>query len=172
VEELGRRIAEFHRQAERNERITSFACFTNVERLVDENLASFRHQDGSIVKVCLAGRLNMFFHSALEENRGRIAERAARGVLCDTHVDLMIDRLSIFTQSKRHRPTSSWSMGSSSTVPCEPRSLWPAWPFRSWDLWRSTEETWPGGLRMPISRHRAIGKGAGSYHTTRATGRP
>jgi aminoglycoside phosphotransferase family enzyme/predicted kinase len=96
LEELGRRIAEFHARAERSERTTALASFENVARLAIANFEESACQIGSTVSAGVFGRLRALTERFLEALRACIEKRVARGVPCDAHGDLRLDHVYVF----------------------------------------------------------------------------
>jgi predicted kinase len=96
IEELARRIAEFHSRAERNDRIAEAGRFDNVARLARQNFRKSEDQVGTTVSPAVFSRLELLTDRALREIEPLIEQRVARGVPCDTHGDLRLDQVYLF----------------------------------------------------------------------------
>jgi aminoglycoside phosphotransferase family enzyme/predicted kinase len=98
IEELGRRIASFHRGAEVNERIASFGRFEPVSRAVRDVFAQAAPQAGTTVDPEVFRRVVTLAEEALTDLRPLIEARAARGVPRDCHGDLHLDHVYCFPE--------------------------------------------------------------------------
>jgi uncharacterized protein len=96
IEGLGRRIANFHARAERNERITELSRFENVARLVWANITESAGYVGSLLSTRDLDRLSLLTERALTDLRPWIEDRVRRGIPCDTHGDLRLDHVYLF----------------------------------------------------------------------------
>jgi aminoglycoside phosphotransferase family enzyme/predicted kinase len=96
IEELARRIAAFHRTAERNERIAAFGRYEIVSRLVLDILEQAAKQVGTTVGPALFRRVKHLAEEALVRLRPLIESRAARGLARDCHGDLHLDHVYCF----------------------------------------------------------------------------
>jgi aminoglycoside phosphotransferase family enzyme/predicted kinase len=96
VEAIARRLAAFHRGAERNERTLECARFEAVRKLVRDVLALGAPLAGRAVHPKAFGRLTELLEGALDRHRGLIESRAERGVPCDGHGDLRLDHVYLF----------------------------------------------------------------------------
>jgi aminoglycoside phosphotransferase family enzyme/predicted kinase len=98
IDRLARRIAEFHRHAERNPAITRFGRFDVVARNARENFEQSTGQIGKVVSDPVFQRVRALTDQALGRERGLIEERAERGVPCDAHGDLRADHVYLFPE--------------------------------------------------------------------------
>jgi uncharacterized protein len=96
VEMLARRVAEFHVHAQRGDPVTGFGRFEVVARNARENFEQSEPQVGSTISRSVFERLRALTEERLSEHRGRIEDRAARHVPCDTHGDLRLDHVYYF----------------------------------------------------------------------------
>ena len=96
VERVARRIADFHRTAERGEHVSRFGRFDVVAGNARENFAQTAGHVGSIVPRSIHDRCRELTERALSELKELIEARAARGVPCDTHGDLHLDHVYLF----------------------------------------------------------------------------
>jgi aminoglycoside phosphotransferase family enzyme/predicted kinase len=96
IEGLGRRIANFHARAERNERITELSRFENVARLAQANFTESAGHVGSTLSARVFHRLSSLNESALAALKPWIEERVQRRIPCDTHGDLRLDHVYLF----------------------------------------------------------------------------
>ncbi|MGO9920732.1 MAG: AAA family ATPase [Isosphaeraceae bacterium] len=98
IEELARRIADFHRRADRDGDIAEYGCFEVVARNARENFEQSAAQIGTTVSSSVFERLRTLTEEALVRLRPTIDERASRHVTCDTHGDLRLDHVYLFPQ--------------------------------------------------------------------------
>ncbi len=96
IEELARRIASFHHQAETSERIAALGGFESVSRLVLDIFDQSMLQVGTTVEQGVFQRIKTLTEKALDELRPIIEARAARGVPRDCHGDLHLDHIYYF----------------------------------------------------------------------------
>ena len=93
VADLAGRIAAFHRQAERGERIAACGRFDVVAANARENFTQSGSQIGLAISRPVFERLQALTEETLARERALIESRAARGVPCDTHGDLRLDHV-------------------------------------------------------------------------------
>jgi uncharacterized protein len=96
VESLARRLAEFHRHAERSESIARFGRFDIVARNARDNLEQSRSQVGTTVSPAVFERLEALTEEALGRHRALIEDRADLGIPCDAHGDIRMDHVYLF----------------------------------------------------------------------------
>jgi aminoglycoside phosphotransferase family enzyme/predicted kinase len=96
VEQLARRIASFHREAEANEGIAAFGRFEAVARIVLDIFADAVSQVGTTVGQSVFGRVKVLAEETLGRLRPLIEARAARGMPRDCHGDLHLDHVYYF----------------------------------------------------------------------------
>jgi len=96
IEELARRIAEFHRRADRDGEIAEYGRFEVVARNARDNFEQSVPHVGTTVSLCVFERLRTLTEESLARLRPTIDERAARHVTCDTHGDLRLDHVYLF----------------------------------------------------------------------------
>ncbi len=96
IEELARRIADFHRRADRDGQIAEYGRFEVVARNSRENFEQSASHIGTTVSASVFERLRSLTEEALCRLRPTIDERAARHVTCDTHGDLRLDHVYLF----------------------------------------------------------------------------
>lgn len=94
VEELARRIAAFHRQAEAGP--ASYGGFTHVAANARDNLTQALPHVGATLSRPVWQRLAARTEDALAELRPLIEARAAGGAVRDTHGDLRLDHVYLF----------------------------------------------------------------------------
>lgn len=97
IEMVARRIAGFHAQAERSERIASFGRFDVVAGNARENFEQSAPLVGAAVSRAVYERLRELTEAELQRLRPLIEQRAERGVVCDTHGDLHLDHVYYFS---------------------------------------------------------------------------
>jgi aminoglycoside phosphotransferase family enzyme/predicted kinase len=93
IEALAGKVATFHGQAERGERIAQFGRFEVVAANARENFDQSRGHVGTTVSRRVFERLQALTEEALARHRELIESRAARGVPCDTHGDLRLEHV-------------------------------------------------------------------------------
>ena len=102
---LARRIADFHREAERGPHVSRFGRWDVVARNARENFEQTRGHRGRAVHPGVWDRVRVLTEAALERLRPLVEERAARGIPCDTHGDLHLDHVYRFP---RRPPPEDW----------------------------------------------------------------
>jgi aminoglycoside phosphotransferase family enzyme/predicted kinase len=100
IERLARRLAEFHRRAERNDSIARFARVDVVARHAYENLEAAQTQVGATVSQTVLTRLETLTDERLGRLRWDIDDRAARNLACETHGDLRLDHVYVFPDNE------------------------------------------------------------------------
>jgi uncharacterized protein len=100
VQSLARRIADFHRHAERSESIARFGRFDIVARNARDNLEQSNSQVGTTVSQAVFDRLHALTEEALGRHRALIEERADRGLPCDGHGDIRMDHVYLFSENR------------------------------------------------------------------------
>jgi aminoglycoside phosphotransferase family enzyme/predicted kinase len=93
LDALAKRIAEFHRTAEANDRTAAFGRFEVVAGNARENFDQSRNQVSVTVSRPVFERLEQLTEAALARLRPLIEARAARGVPRDTHGDLRLEHV-------------------------------------------------------------------------------
>ena len=93
---LARRLARFHARAPRSARIAHFGTWGVIERNAAENFAQSAGLVGTTLSRQVHDRLAALTQAELERHRRVIAERAQRGVPCETHGDLHLDHVYAF----------------------------------------------------------------------------
>ena len=93
---LARRLADFHRSAERSEHISEFGRCETVAKNIHENFAVAAPLVGRTMSQSVRDRLVALTDQALSALRPVIDARAARGIPCDTHGDLHLDHVYLF----------------------------------------------------------------------------
>jgi uncharacterized protein len=101
IEALARRLAEFHRTAERGVHVSRFGKFDVVSGNAHENFTQTASHVGITVRRPLYDRVRELTEQKLAELRLLIESRAGRGVPCDTHGDLHLSHVYLFPD----RPT-------------------------------------------------------------------
>jgi aminoglycoside phosphotransferase family enzyme/predicted kinase len=96
IESIGRRIADFHQHAERNQSIARFGRFDVVARNARDNFEQSTSQVGATVSRAVFDRLRLLTEESLGRLRALIEDRAGRGVPCDAHGDLRMDHVYLF----------------------------------------------------------------------------
>ncbi len=96
VQLLAERIANFHRFAERNDRISQFGRYEAVAANLRQNLLGPPTHDDSVVHPRLLERLRHLTEKSLAERKTLIDERAGQNRPCDTHGDLHLDHIYAF----------------------------------------------------------------------------
>jgi aminoglycoside phosphotransferase family enzyme/predicted kinase len=100
IEELARRIAEFHRTANRDDEIANYGRFDVVAQNARDNFEQSLSQVGKTVSASVFERLRTLTEAELLRLRPMIDDRAARHVTCDTHGDLRLDHVYWFPERK------------------------------------------------------------------------
>lgn len=100
VENLARRIAAFHREAETNERIASFGRFDGVAKIILDIFQQAASQVGTAVNQTVFARVKDLAEATLARNRPLIDQRAVRQVPRDCHGDLHLDHVYILPEKK------------------------------------------------------------------------
>jgi aminoglycoside phosphotransferase family enzyme/predicted kinase len=93
VEEVARRVAAFHRDAETNERVKAFGRFGAVSRSVLDVFDRAASSVGETVSGRVFGRLRTLFAESLTRRKPLIDSRALRGVTRDCHGDMRLDHV-------------------------------------------------------------------------------
>ncbi len=93
---LGRRIADFHTNADSGPSVTEYGRFDVVAGNAKENFDQSTNQIGSTVSDAVFHRLVTLTEAALARHRRLITSRADRGIPRDTHGDLRLDHVYIF----------------------------------------------------------------------------
>ncbi len=93
---LGRRVATFHRDAERGPEVSAWGEFSAVAGNARENLTqAIPHIDRTLTAE-LHARISGALERELERLEPLISKRASRDVPCDTHGDLHLDHIYLF----------------------------------------------------------------------------
>ena len=95
---LAARLANFHRHAESNERISSFGRFDVVAANARENFAQTATHVGRTVSAAVYERVRELNETHLTTLYDLIDARASRGVPRDTHGDLHLDHVYLFPE--------------------------------------------------------------------------
>lgn len=93
VESIARRVAEFHRSAERGDAISRFGRFDVVAGNARENFIQTARDVDVAVRRGIHDRCRDLTEKALTELRDMFESRAARGIPCDTHGDLHLSHI-------------------------------------------------------------------------------
>lgn len=97
MDDLGRRLAEFHRNADRSHEIAPWGRFDVVAGNCRENFAQIRANTlgglGVTVTPTLLNRLEHLTETTLRARRELIDARAAAHIPCDTHGDLRLEHV-------------------------------------------------------------------------------
>jgi uncharacterized protein len=99
IESLARRIADFHRHAERSFSIARFGRFDVVARNARDNLEQSNSQVGTTVSQAVFNRLHALTEEALGRHRALIEDRADHGLPCDGHGDIRMDHVYLFPEN-------------------------------------------------------------------------
>ena len=97
---LARRVAAFHRHAERSEAITRYGRFDVVARNAYENLDQSASHVGSTVSQAVFERLRALTEESLGKLRSLIERRAEQNLPCDGHGDLRLDHVYLFPERR------------------------------------------------------------------------
>src|SRR5262245_11879634 len=100
LEDLARRLAEFHRKAERGERIAQLGRWDVVAGNARENFEQVRAHVGQTISETVFERLRKLTESWLLRLKPLIDRRFAAGQPCDTHGDLHLDHVYLFPEKK------------------------------------------------------------------------
>jgi aminoglycoside phosphotransferase family enzyme/predicted kinase len=98
LQTLAERLADFHRQADRNDRSTSFARFAIVAQNAAANLVQTEEHIEITVSTSVHQRIRDLTRAHLDRHRALIELRADRNVPCDTHGDLHLDHIYFFPE--------------------------------------------------------------------------
>ncbi len=93
IETIAGRIAMFHRDADRGERISRYGRFDVVAGNARENFAQSSQQIGLVIRQLVFDRCRELTERALTNLRSLIEARADRGMPCDTHGDLHLSHV-------------------------------------------------------------------------------
>ena len=93
IESLARKIAGFHRQADRGPLIAAFGRYNVVARNARDNFEQSRSHIGVTISRTVHDRLRTLTEEALERWRTLIESRAACGIPRDAHGDLHLDHV-------------------------------------------------------------------------------
>ena len=96
IEDIARRVADFHRTADRGEQISRYGHFDVVAGNARENFAQTKAHVGVTVRPAVYERVRELTESALNDLKPLIEARAARGVPCDAHGDLHLSHVYLF----------------------------------------------------------------------------
>ena len=100
IQELARRLARFHAEAERGTKVALGGSFEVVARNARENFEQSATHVGVTVSKATYERLRALTETALAELRDVITSRASRGVPRDTHGDLRLDHVYWFPEKR------------------------------------------------------------------------
>jgi uncharacterized protein len=98
IENIARRVADFHRTADRGDHISRFGHFDVVAGNARENFAHTQSQVGVTVRPGVYDRVRELTEKALADLKPRLEIRADRGVPCDTHGDLHLSHVYLFPE--------------------------------------------------------------------------
>ncbi len=101
VSRFGRRVADFHRTAERNARTAALGRFENVARNASDNFTQAAPHIGKTLSQPVFDRLSQLTEGTLSRLHSLIDSRAQRGVPCDTHGDLHLDHVYLFADQPK-----------------------------------------------------------------------
>jgi len=96
IDRIARRVAEFHRSAERGDHVSRYGRFDVVAGNARENFAQTRAHVGVTVRPTVYDRVRELTEKSLSDLKPLIESRAARGVPCDTHGDLHLSHVYLF----------------------------------------------------------------------------
>ncbi|HKB05479.1 MAG TPA: AAA family ATPase [Gemmataceae bacterium] len=96
IENIARRIAEFHRAAQRGEHVSRYGRFDVVAGNARENFIQTAGHVGLTVRRPVYDRCRELTERVLTDLKDVIEARAARGVPCDTHGDLHLSHVYLF----------------------------------------------------------------------------
>src|SRR5262245_40601868 len=96
IEMIARRVAEFHRTAERGDHVSRYGQFDVVAGNARENFAQTKAHVGVTVRPPVYDRIRELTEKALTDLKSLIESRAARGMPCDTHGDLHLSHVYLF----------------------------------------------------------------------------
>jgi aminoglycoside phosphotransferase family enzyme/predicted kinase len=105
LEELARRLAEFHAGADSGPEIAAGASFDSVARNVSDNFDQAAPEMGITLSRPVRDRLAILTNTTLDRLRSLVDDRAARGIPRDTHGDLRLDHIYWFPERE---PPSNW----------------------------------------------------------------
>jgi aminoglycoside phosphotransferase family enzyme len=105
LQTFARRLAEFHRNAERSKAISAFGQLEVVARNAIENFEQTASHVDVTVQRSVYDRLQWLTQYSLTQLGLLIENRSHRGVPCDTHGDLRLDHVYYFADRK---PPSDW----------------------------------------------------------------
>jgi uncharacterized protein len=98
IEELARRIADFHRGADRGPHIAACGRFEVVAGNTMDNFLQSRVQIGTTIDADDFATLVRLTETALANYHTLIESRADHGIPCDTHGDLHLDHVYLFPE--------------------------------------------------------------------------
>jgi aminoglycoside phosphotransferase family enzyme/predicted kinase len=98
IEKLARRIADFHRAANRDDQIGRYGQFEMVAQNARENFKQSVPHIGSTISANVFERLRTLTEDELTRLRPTIDDRAARNVTCEAHGDLRLEHVYRFPE--------------------------------------------------------------------------
>jgi len=96
IESVARRVAEFHRTADRGAHISRYGHFDVVAGNAGENFAQMKTHVGVTVRPPMYDRVRELTEKALADLKQLIESRAVRNLPCDTHGDLHLSHVYLF----------------------------------------------------------------------------
>lgn len=97
---LAERIADFHKHADRSDKISPFGKWEVVAKNCKENFEQIQPLIGTTISRPVFDKLESKTAQCLEEFRTLIEDRAERNIPCDTHGDLHLDHVYFFPDAK------------------------------------------------------------------------
>lgn len=96
LDRLAQRLAQFHRQADRNQQARAFGRFAFVAHNARENFQQTETHVGVTVAANVFEGVRALTEAQLHQHHDRIEARADRDLPCDTHGDLHLDHVYYF----------------------------------------------------------------------------
>jgi uncharacterized protein len=103
IDAVARHIADFHARAETSEQIAAMGRHEIVAGNARGNFEQSRRHVGTTISRPVAARLQALTDEALAAHRTLIDDRAARGVVRDTHGDLRLDHIYVLEDRGERR---------------------------------------------------------------------
>jgi aminoglycoside phosphotransferase family enzyme/predicted kinase len=96
IRRLAVRLARFHEQADRSDRISEFGRFDAIAKIIRDNFTVSEPMVGKTISSRVRRRLMDLTDAELAKTEPLIEARAAQGIPCDTHGDLHLDHVYLF----------------------------------------------------------------------------
>lgn len=106
LDELAQRLSRFHAEAHRGPEVAQMARYEVVQGNCEENFEQLRDTVARAVSQPVYDRLVASTRAELERRRALIEQRAATSVACETHGDLRLEHIYLFSDREPPRDIS------------------------------------------------------------------